>query len=135
MIVMIGRSVVFFHHEDIHHFLRNVHGTTNDLLKAVKYDSEEPLYLAGAKILCLLSKFVTAPLWRLIESPGHILDMDINYQTLVQYLDTASAEEDVANDFLHGSLMPFLTPKDKHDKVLSKFIREDDKLDPICLPL
>lgn len=135
MIVMIGQSVVFFHHEDIHRFLRNVHGTTNDLLKAVKYDSEEPLYLAGAEILCLLSKFVTAPLWRLIESPGHILDMDINYQTLVQYLDTASAEEDVANDFFHGSSMPFLTPKDKHDKVLSKFIREDDKIDPICLPL
>lgn len=134
MIFMIGQSV-FYHHEDIPHFLINVHGTTNDLLKAVKYDSEEPLYLAGARTLGLLSKFVTAPLWRLIESPGHILDMNINYQTLVQYLDTASAEEDVANDFLHGSLMPFSTPMDENDKVLSKLIREDDKLDPICLPL
>lgn len=134
MIFMIGQSV-FYHHEDIPHFLSNVHGTTNDLLKAVKYDSEEPLYLAGARTLGLLSKFVTAQLWRLIESPGHILDMNINYQTLVQYLDTASAEEDVANDFLHGSSMPFPTPMDENDKVLSKLIREDDKLDPICLPL
>lgn len=134
MIFMIGQSV-FYHHEDIPHFLSNVHGTTNDLLKAVKNDSEEPLYLAGARTLGLLSKFVTAPLWRLIESPGHILDMNINYQTLVQYLDTASAEEDVANDFLHGSSMPFPTPMDENDKVLSKLIREDDKLDPICLPL
>lgn len=78
---------------------------------------------------------MTAPLWRLIESPGHILDMNINYQTLVQYLDTASAKEDVANDFLHGSSMPFPTPMDENDKVLSKLIREDDKVDPICLPL
>lgn len=54
---------------------------------------------------------------------------------LVQYLDTASAKEDVANDFLHGTSMPFPTPMDENDKVLSKLIREDDKLDPICLPL
>lgn len=134
MIFMTGQSV-FYHHEDIHHFLCNVHGTVNNLLRAVKYDSEEPLYLAGARVLGLLSKFVTAPLWRLIESPGHILDMNAHYQTLVQFLDTASTEEGVASDFLYGNSTPFPTPMDENDKVLSKLIKADDKLDPICLPL
>lgn len=35
MIFMIGQAV-FYHHEDIHYFLCNVHNTPNDLLRAVK---------------------------------------------------------------------------------------------------
>ena len=66
---------------DNYHILCKVHGTVNDLLKEVKYayDSEEPLYLAGARVLGLLSKLGSAPLWRLIESPGHILDINVHY--------------------------------------------------------
>ena len=106
----------------------------NDLLKEVKYayDSEEPLYLAGARVLGLLSKLVSAPLWRLIESSGHILDINVHYHTLAQYLDTASTVEGVASDFLYGNSTPFPTPMDENDKVLSKHIKADDKLD-ICI--
>ena len=128
MIFMIGQSVSY-HHEDIYHFLCKVHGTVNDLLKEVKYayDSEELLYLAGARVLGLLSKLVSAPLWRLIESPGHILDINVHYHTLVQYLDIASTAEGVASDFFYGNSTPFPTPLDENDKVLSKHIKADDK--------
>ena len=127
MIFMSGQSV-FYHHEDIHHFFGNVQGTVNDLLRAVKQDSEKPLYLAGAKILGLLSKLVSAPLWRFIESPGHILDMNVHYHTLVHFLDTASTEEGVASDFLYGNSTPFPIPMDENNEVLIKLIKADDKL-------
>lgn len=125
----------FYHHEDIHYFLCNVHGTPNDLLRAVKYDSEEPLYLAGARVLGLISKFVTSPLWRLIESPGHILDMNVHYHTLVQYLDKTATDECASSDFLHRNSSPFPTPMNENDNVISKLIKDDEKLDTICLPL
>ena len=129
---------MFYHHEDIYHFLCKVHGTVNDLLKEVQYtyDSEELLYLAGARVLGLLSKLVSAPLWRLIESPGHILDINVHYHTLVQYFDTASTAEGVASDFyvydLYGNSTLFPTPMDENDKVLSKNVKADDKHD-ICI--
>lgn len=47
-------------------------------------------------------------------------------------MDIVFVEEDVVNDFFYGSLMFFFIFKDKYDKVLSKFIREDDKFDLIC---
>ena len=54
-----------------------IHGTNNNLLKAVSLDLKEDMQLAGAKALSLLSKRVTAPLWRrLMESPGHIADVN-----------------------------------------------------------
>ena len=66
---------------------------------------------------------------RFIESPGHILDMNVHYHTLVHFLDTASTEEGVASDFLYGNSTPFPIPMDENDKVLSKLIKADDMLD------
>ncbi|XP_021339530.1 uncharacterized protein LOC110440700, partial [Mizuhopecten yessoensis] len=53
MVFMVGGAVLY-HSEDIAEFLGNVHGTTNDLLKAVILDCNENLYLAGAKTLGLI---------------------------------------------------------------------------------
>lgn len=47
-------------------------------------------------------------------------------------MDIVFVEEDVVNDFFYGSLMFFLIYMDENDKVLSKFIRDDDKFDLIC---
>lgn len=82
MIFLEGQAV-YYHTEDICHFLEHVHGTSNDLLKAGLLDCKEDLYMAGTKSLSYISKFITSPLWRLIESPGHFLDMNENFNTLV----------------------------------------------------
>ncbi|XP_033753089.1 uncharacterized protein LOC117336587 [Pecten maximus] len=60
MVFLIGQAV-YYHSQDIQEFLGNVHGTSNDLLKAVLLDAKETLFLAGAKVLGLVSKFITAP--------------------------------------------------------------------------
>lgn len=75
MIFLEGQAV-YYHKENICHFLEHVHGTSNDLLKAVLLNWKEDLYMAGTKSLSYISKFITQPLWRLIESPGHILDLN-----------------------------------------------------------
>ena len=48
----------------LHHEKPN---TANGLIKSVSYDSREPWCVAGAKTLGLLGKFITIPLWRVIE--------------------------------------------------------------------
>lgn len=78
---------------------------------------------------------MTSPLWRLIESPGHILDMNVHYHTFVQYLDKTATDECASSDFLHGNSSPFPTTMNENNKVMSKLIKEDEKLDTICLPL
>lgn len=82
MISLEGQAV-YYHKEDTCQFLEHVHGTSNDLLKAGLSDCKEDLYMAGTKSLSYISKFITSPLWWLIESPGHFLDMNENFNTLV----------------------------------------------------
>jgi hypothetical protein len=57
-LVFVLGYAVYYHHEDISIFLDTVHGTKNDLLKAVSLNIKEKLFLAGAKALGLISKFV-----------------------------------------------------------------------------
>ena len=46
----------------------------NKLLKAVHSDLQIQSYLCGCRALGLINKFVTGPLWRLLEPGIHILD-------------------------------------------------------------
>ena len=75
-------NAVFYHHEDISTFLDSVHGTDNNLLKAVSLDIKEKLFLCGTKALALISKLITGPLWRMLE---HILTMNQRYKLLVDF--------------------------------------------------
>ena len=43
--------------------LDKVHGASNLLLKALQTDLKVPVYLAGCRVLGLLNKLITAPLW------------------------------------------------------------------------
>ena len=82
-----------FHLRDyIFDFFHNVNGTGNGLLKAVHADIQVPLFLAGCKVLGILNKMITAPLWRLTETTGHILDLcDVysNLHTFIQEILTS----------------------------------------------
>lgn len=61
------------------HFLNCVQGQSNGLLRAVHADKQVDLYLSGCKVLGILNKLITAPLWRIVEESGHILDMCDHY--------------------------------------------------------
>jgi hypothetical protein len=53
LVFVLGKAV-YFHSKNISHFLDSVHGTTNNLLKAVSLDIKEPIYLAGVRALGLI---------------------------------------------------------------------------------
>lgn len=134
MIFLEGQAI-YYHKDDICHFLEHVHGTSNDLLKAVLLDCKEDLYMAGTKSLSYISKFITAPLWRLIESPGHILDMNENFNTLVTFLENAAAKPEVTLAFMTGNTTPFDTAVQPDDLIFSKLLEKSDQIDEIVLPI
>ena len=65
-LVFVLGNAVFYHHGDISKFLDTVHGSDNNLLKAVSLDIKEKLYMNGTKALALISKLITGPLWRIL---------------------------------------------------------------------
>ena len=56
-------------------FLTKVWGPQNNLLKSVLDDANNEFYISGCRALGLIDKFITGPLWKLLESNLHILDM------------------------------------------------------------
>lgn len=94
LIFLLGQAV-FYHRNDISNFLDSVEGTKNSLIKAVSVDIKEDLYAGGARALGLVSKFLTGPIWRLLETPGHILDMNLHFKTLMTFLKMATEDSTV----------------------------------------
>ena len=77
----------------------------NRLLTAVLADLSVPFHLAGMKVLALIGKLVTGPLWPILEQLHvNIVDMNRHYQDLHQFLRQAS---DRITDVMDGSYVPF----------------------------
>lgn len=127
------RQCLYDHHEDIKEFLLKVHETNNTLLRAVSLAVQEPVYLAGLKCLRLIAKYVSSPLWRLIEEQSHILSMNEHYETLVTFLESCSKD---ASTFLNGENIPFdvvlLLLVNDDDPVLQKLLMPCEEIDKMC---
>ena len=69
----IAKYIVFYNAGGVyfpgHHLLKNVCHTCIKLLKAVHRDLKHPLYLTDCRALGIVSKCITAPLWKILESP------------------------------------------------------------------
>ena len=89
-IIFIDGGRVFFLRPYIIEFLTKQLGAPNRLLQAVLADAKENLYYAGCKALGLMNKFVTSPLWRILESDIHIFGMNEHYTKLLQFLQRTS---------------------------------------------
>ena len=74
-------GILYFLYNHLKHFFESVKDE-NKLLKAVHSDLQIKSYLCGCRALGLINKFVTGPLWRLLESGIHILDMNKQYQKM-----------------------------------------------------
>ena len=96
--------------EHIVNFLKKVWGTPNRLLQAVLNDAEKDLNKAGCKALGLIDKHITGPLWRIMESNIHVLDIPKHYKVLHTFLKT----EDITG-FMTGENIPFPAVKIKKD--------------------
>ena len=117
---------VFFIHRHMQQFL-DQQPNLNNLLKAVKHDLNITLHIAGCKALGLLNKFVTRPLWKLIEDKElHILDMSKYMQQLLTYLNKANENMD---EFMTGKIIPFDDEAFVHKDEVYKCLIESSEYD------
>lgn len=103
---------VYFHRERIVDFLKEKHGATNRLLSTILCDVQVPLFIAGCRVLGLISKLITAPLWRYLE--------------LYTFLSEQSKD---ASEFMKGS-SPF-PDMVEHDSILHELILIKDSEDSV----
>ena len=82
-IIFLDAGILYFLRKAIDDFFNTGLSTGNQLLKAVEADSKIDEYWAICKALGLISKIVTGPFWRLLESPLPILEMNKQYQHMV----------------------------------------------------
>ena len=99
-------------------FLTKTWGTPNRLLKAVLEDASNNLYMAGCKALGLIDKFITGPLWRILESDIHILDLSDCYTNLLSFLKNCKD----ASEFMTGENTPFPDTPVKKDAIWTELV-------------
>ncbi|XP_072170908.1 uncharacterized protein [Diadema setosum] len=108
-IMFFNAGFIFFLHKQMTSFLDS-YGASNKLLKCVEADLKEPFYLAGCRALGLISKHVTAPLWRILEDKAvHILDLPQVYSRIQETLGKGT---DNPQQFIDGQLSPFQVSSD-----------------------
>ena len=122
----------YYHRHHIEHFLSDVQDKPNRLLKRCEQLIADPVALAGCKVLGLLSKLVTSPLWRVIESTNHVLDMNTHYDNLLTYFNRAS---DDASEFVAGSWSPFSESLVKSDHILDCLKEANECIDDIAVQM
>ena len=81
-IVFYNAGGVFFLRHHLLRYLENVCHTRNKFLEAVHKDLKHPLYLIGCRALGIVSKCITAPLWRILESPLPMNKLGKEYQRM-----------------------------------------------------
>lgn len=98
-ILFTNAAAVYFLIPKIKEFL--IYNDTNRLLKSVKFDMNNPEFVAGCKALGLIAFLITTPLWCTIEDKLlHILDACPYYEEIITYLEECS--NDVEN-FMSGN--------------------------------
>ena len=98
----------------------------NKLLKAVYFDLQVLSHIAGCRALGLINKFVTAPLWRLLETDIHILDLNSHFQRMEKLFSDLSFD---ATNFLNGKVLFFPDMPVSKDDVFNKLIMPSSVFD------
>ena len=113
-IIFANGARTYYLHQHITSFL-NSWGTPNRLLRAVFEDISNTVYVAGIKALGLIDKFITGPLWRILESGIHALDLPQHYTKLKNFFESCT-DKTIAT-FVTGENTPFSSKYVKKDEV------------------
>ena len=111
-------------------FLKDVWQTPNQLLKAVHADLSIPQYIAGCKALGIISKVITAPLWRVMESKDvTILDMNERFRKLLASLKDWSCDP---SSVISGDTCVFDDYPPKEDSIYQSLFTKSTHDDTVC---
>ncbi|CAG2210291.1 unnamed protein product [Mytilus edulis] len=76
-----------------------------------KYGYDNPVYLAGCRAFGIVDKILTGPIWRIIESTSHILDLNKVWFDFKKILEKYSVD---ATELVEGKVLyPEYTVQDK----------------------
>jgi len=90
------------------------------------------LLLAGCRALGIISKTVTAPLWRDIESKSHISDMNDKLEALSDFLNSA---KDDSSEVLQGKFSPFPDVFMNHDDLVMQNLFKPNETDGLTIQI
>ena len=76
---------VYFLREELKAFMNEVK-SANQLMKAVHADLNVQQFLAGARALGMIDKFVTTPLWKVLEMSEHVSGLTERYEKMCRML-------------------------------------------------
>ena len=130
-IVFHNGGVIYCLRDYIVSFLKDVKSegktsTLNWLLGSILADLNVNEYVVGLRALGVVNKFITAPLWKLLEcKTTHILDMNEYYGDLVQYLEAVATNTERAQELLTGEYIPF-SVEIKKDDIWVKLVSQSD---------
>ncbi|WAR04473.1 hypothetical protein MAR_019842, partial [Mya arenaria] len=131
MVFMVG-SAVFYHSADIADFLDNVHGTSNDLLKA---GHQRRSLFGRSKGTWTDIQVYHIPVVEVKRGPwSYILDMNTTFNTLINFLKRAASDQSMTEHFMTGEESPFETEVNEKYVVMKKLI-ENHRVDEIVIPL
>lgn len=119
-------QIAYYHSNGIQDFFQNVHGASNKLHKLTLQLGKKSYIIACCKVLGLISKLISAPLWRLIESNCHVLDLNTQYHVLLSYMERMSKD---SSDFITGEDYPFPDDLIERDQIFEKLIKVENTLD------
>ncbi|CAC5398192.1 unnamed protein product [Mytilus coruscus] len=125
-IIFLMGQIAYYHHPRILYFFERVHGVKNTLHKLTLQLVKKTYIIACCKVLGLISKLITAPLWRLIESNKHVLHLNETYFALLQYLERMSKD---ANPFFSGEEYPFSDDLMEKDNIFDNLIQPVNGID------
>lgn len=89
-VIFLMAGFAFYHKNDILDFFQNFHGANNFVQKVTLQLCKSSVVLAECKVLGLISKLITGPLWRIIEQNRHVLDMNFYYVSLLNFFKEQS---------------------------------------------
>ncbi|XP_076117011.1 uncharacterized protein LOC143084837 [Mytilus galloprovincialis] len=126
-VVFHNAGAIYHLRSHIIHFFKNVKGEgtpgkLNQLLKAVLSCLQNDTIIVGCRALGLFNKFITSPLWKILEGDIHILHMNQKYQHLVQFLEDISTDVEKIKLFMTGELIPFPSVDVKKDDIWASLV-------------
>ena len=100
-ILFYNGGMCYYLRDHLNSFLSEVN-EENKLFKAVHHDLEVSAFIAACRALGFINKFVTGPLWSLLESEVHILKMNQHYQHMEELFNKYAED---ATSIMKGDVM------------------------------
>lgn len=126
-VIFVNAEIAFLARRVVAEYLRET-GSDTWLSKSILNDFQKPVLMAELRVLGLIGKTITSPLWRILESDVHISVLSEIYSSLLRWLTEQAINP---AKFLAGE-SPFPTSELVKDASFAALVEPDVSLDTIA---